>query len=268
MKKKKNSLLWKISGKNFSGDSYVFGTMHVSDERAFTFESLVKEKIKECNAFALEFNLETANTNITSDMMSLPDGLTLESMIRPKKFKKINERFIRFTGYDLRQFNRSLPMQITNMMAEVVLSKDRLKSLDESLFQFAKEEEKILLGIETFEEQLAIMAKIPVESQLKSMLKTFKSFKQFRKQVLKMAELYEMADIQQLYRSSKKSLGSERKLLLYDRNKIMAERIAFMASEQTIVCAIGAAHLAGKKGVLRYLKMKGLEIKPVKNIEQ
>ncbi len=267
MKKKKNSLLWKITGKNFPGDSYVFGTMHVSDKRAFTFESLVHEKIKECDAFALEFNLETANTNITADMMSLPNGLTLESMIRPKKFKKINERFIRFTGYDLRQFNRSLPMQITNIMAEVVLSKDRLKSLDESLFQFAKEEGKVLLGIETFEEQLDIMAKIPVENQLKSMLKTFKSFKQFRKQVLKMAELYEKADIQQLYKSSKKSTGSERKLLLYDRNKIMAERIALMASEQTIVCAIGAAHLAGKKGVLRYLKMQGLAVKPVENIE-
>lgn len=268
MKKKKNSLLWRITGKKIPGNSYVFGTMHVSDERAFTFESLVHEKIKECDAFALEFNLETANTNITTDMMSLPDGLTLESMIRPKKFKKINERFIRLTGYDLRQFNRSLPMQITNMMAEVVLSKDRLKSLDESIFQFAKEEEKILLGIETFEEQLYIMSKIPIGNQLKSMLKTFKSFKQFRKQVLKMAELYEKADIQQLYKSSKKSTGSERKLLLFDRNKIMAERIALMASEQTIVCAIGAAHLAGKKGVLRYLKMKGLEVKPVKNIEQ
>lgn len=247
------------------GDSYVFGTMHVSDERAFTYESLVQEKIKECDAFALEFNLETANVNVTAEMMNLPDGLTIESMIRPKKFKKINERFNRFTGYDLRQFNRSLPMQITNIMAEVILSKDRLKSLDESLFQFAKEEKKILLGIETFEEQLEIMAKISVESQLRSMLKTFKSFKQFRKQVLKMAELYEKADIQQLYKSSKKSAGAERKLLIYDRNKVMADRIAVMTSEQTIVCAIGAAHLAGKKGVLRYLKMKGLEVKPVKS---
>jgi uncharacterized protein YbaP (TraB family) len=109
------------------------------------------------------------------------------------------------------------------------------------------------------------MSKISVENQLKSMLKTFKSFKQFRRQVLKMAELYEKADIQQLYQSSKKSAGSERKLLIYDRNKIMADRIAIMVSEQTIVCAIGAAHLAGKKGVLRYLKMKGLEVKPVQN---
>lgn len=263
MKKKKNSLLWKISGKNFPGYSYVFGTMHVSDERAFTYEEMVHEKIKECAAFALEFNLDTADVNATADMMSLPGGDTLESMIRPKKFEKINKRFARLTGYELRYFNRSLPMQITNMMAEIVLSKDRLKSLDESLFQFAKEQDKILLGIETFGEQLEIMSKIPVQNQLKSMLKAFKSFKQFRKQVLKMAELYEKADIQQLYKSAKKSSGSERKLLLYNRNEIMAERIALMASEQTIVAAIGAAHLAGKKGVLRYLKKKGVKIQPV-----
>ena len=263
MSKKKNSLLWKVSHKKFPGDSYVFGTMHVSDERAFTFEDLVKEKIVECDAFTLEFNLETADLNLTSEAMNLPEGVTLETLIPPKKFEKINKRFTRSTGYDLRMFNKSLPMQITNMMAEVILSNDRLKSLDETLFLFAKEKNKILLGIETFEEQLEIMSKIPIENQVKNLLKSFKSAKQFRKQVLKLAALYEKADIQQLYKSTKKSSGSERKLLLYDRNKIMADRIANMMGEQTIVCAIGAAHLAGKKGVLRLLKQKGLKIKPM-----
>lgn len=263
MRKKKQTLLWKISHPSFSGDSFVFGTMHVSDARAFRYEELVKEKIQICDAFALEFNLESAQLNLTSEAMNLPDGKTLDSMIPPKKFEKINKRFQRMTGYDLRNFNRSIPMQITNLMAEVILSNDRLKSLDETLFQYAKEQEKILLGIETFEEQLEIMTKIPIENQLKALLKTFKSIKQFRKQVLKMTELYEQADIHQLYKSAKKSTGAERKLLLYDRNEIMANRMTKMMHEQTMVCAIGAAHLAGKRGVLRLLKQNGFKVKPV-----
>jgi len=265
LKKKKQTLLWKISHPNLEGDSYVFGTMHVSDERAFSYEGRVKEKIQECDAFALEFNLETAEMNISAEAMNLPEGKILEEMIVPKKFEKINKRFQQMTGYDLRMFNRSLPMQITNMMAELVLSNDRLKSLDESLFIFAKEEGKILLGIETFEEQIAIMKNISVESQLQSMLRVFRNFKKFRKSVLKLTELYVQGNIQQLYKSTKKSAGKERKLLLYDRNEIMAERIAKMSREQSIVCAIGAAHLAGKKGVLKFLKSKGLKVKPVNN---
>jgi len=263
MKKNKKSLLWKISGKNLPGDSYLFGTMHVSDERAFHAEELVKEKIRSCDAFALEFNIETADMNLKSDAMNLPEGVTLDSLISPKRFNKINKRFRRMTGLDLMQFNHSIPMQITNFITSIIFSNDRLKSLDETLFLYAKEENKILLGIETFEEQLEIMSKIPIKTQLQGMLKAFKSIKQFRKQALKMADLYAKADIQQLYKSGKKSLGSERKLLLYDRNELMADRISKMMKEQSIVCAIGAAHLAGKKGVLRLLKSKGFKVKPV-----
>ena len=115
MKKKNNSLLWKISGKKNPGDSYVFGTMHVSDERAFTFESLVHEKIRECNAFALEFNLETANINITAEMMNLPGGLTLESMIRPKKFIKINEIEVHISDFRIILKNSDESMDFTDL---------------------------------------------------------------------------------------------------------------------------------------------------------
>lgn len=262
MKKKKNTLLWKIVHPKFEGESFVFGTMHVSDERAFRLEEIVKEKINSCDAFALEFNLDAAELGVTSEAMSLPEGITLQSLLSPKKFDKISKRFELLTGYDLRMFNQSIPMQITNLMASVVLSSDRLKSLDETLFQYAKEQGKLLLGIETFDEQLEILRKIPLENQLKSMLKVFKNFPRFRKQVIKMTELYERGDIQQLYKSTKKSTGSERKLLLYDRNEIMADRISKMMSEQTILCAIGAAHLSGKKGVLRLLKQRGIKVKP------
>ncbi|MEM6966393.1 MAG: TraB/GumN family protein [Bacteroidota bacterium] len=264
MKKKKNTLLWSLVHPQFDGVSYLFGTMHVSDERAFRYVDIVKEKIDNCDAFALEFNLDAAALGITNEAMNLPAGTTLESLIPAKKFEKINKRFEGLTGYDLRMFNQSIPMQITNMMAGIVLSNDRLKSLDETLFQYAKEQDKLLLGIETFEEQLNILGKIPIENQLKSMLKVFKNFPKFRKQVIKMTQLYESGNITQLYKSTKKSIGGERQLLLYDRNEIMADRVSKMINEQTVVGAIGAAHLSGKKGVLRLLKRKGIQVKPVK----
>jgi uncharacterized protein YbaP (TraB family) len=43
----------------------------------------------------------------------------------------------------------------------------------------------------------------------------------------------------------------------------MANRIADLIQQQTAFCAIGAAHMAGAKGVLRLLKLKGLSINPV-----
>ena len=87
MKKNKNSLVWQITegGQN---PSYILGTMHVRDARAFQFEHLFYEKILNCTAFATEFNLNDMQTQ-TDFTLSLPNGLQLQNIINPKAFAKI-----------------------------------------------------------------------------------------------------------------------------------------------------------------------------------
>ncbi len=263
MKKKKQTLLWKIEGKKISGNAYVFGTMHVKDRRAFGFKEQVEQAILQCDSFASEFNLEEANHNLTATSMDLPNGQTLEDLISPKKYKKIKKVFFKQTSLDLDLLKHSKPMVVFNILSEAILSSDMQDSLDVYLWKFAKENEKVTLGIETLEEQLAIMEKISIEYQLKSLLTIAKSFKKFRKQTLKLTEYYENGQVQELYKASKKSLGPMRNIILYDRNYIMADRIAKLCQEQSIFTTIGAGHLPGKKGVLRLLKGKGFKVKPI-----
>jgi uncharacterized protein YbaP (TraB family) len=80
-----------------------------------------------------------------------------------------------------------------------------------------------------------------------------------------MTTLYLEGDIQKLYKATKKGSGKLRKILLFNRNKIMANRIDQFAKEETFFAAIGAGHLGGEKGVLRLLKLKGWKVKPVLN---
>jgi uncharacterized protein YbaP (TraB family) len=54
-----------------------------------------------------------------------------------------------------------------------------------------------------------------------------------------------------------------RKLLLYERNTIMAERFAEIARQESLFCAVGAGHLSGKKGLLRLLKKEGFKVRPI-----
>ena len=262
---KKHTLLWKIEGKQLPAASYLFGTMHVKDKRAFRFQEQVYTKIQECTAFATEFNFEEIENGISAESMDLPDGQTLVTLIPPKKYKKINKIFKKAVGVDLAMFNTGLPILITNVLSERILSADMPHSLDMHLFQFAKEQEKITLGIETYQEQLDILKKIPIDFQIKSLLWAGKNFKRFRKQLLTTTKVYESANINKIYKAAHKSSKGLRKLLLFDRNVIMADRIAAMAKEQGIFCAIGAGHLGGKKGVIRLLKQAGLKVKPVSN---
>lgn len=264
MKKKKNTLLWKISGNKLPGDSYLFGTMHVRDERAFLYQTQVYEKIELCDTFATEFNLEEMQTGAQATTMDLPEGQSLDQLLSEKQYRKLEKLLAKLVGIDLKHFNTSLPLLVSNLLTEAIMASERTVSIDQDLWNYARENEKIVLGVETYQEQIDILHKISIDYQVKSLNYTVKNWKGHSKQVKKLTKLYQAADINKLYKASKKGLQGLRKILLYDRNTLMAKRIAAMANEQTICVAIGAAHLAGSKGVLRLLKKEGLKISPVK----
>lgn len=261
--KNKNTLLWKVTSKSHAQASYLFGTMHVKDLRAFHQRDLVHQKIDACEAFATEFNLDEMKMNTSEQVMDLPEGMFLSDLIPAKAYKKVEQLFASLTGMELKLFDRSLPLLISNMLSECVLSSDMPHSLDESLWEYARSQEKILLGIESFEEQIEILRKIPLDYQVKSLIWTAKNTHRFQKQLLKMTRLYETADLRKLYKAARKNAKGLRKVLLFDRNELMAERFALIAQEQSICYAVGAGHLGGKKGLLRLLKNKGFKIKPV-----
>ncbi|MEL6926905.1 MAG: TraB/GumN family protein, partial [Bacteroidota bacterium] len=151
---------------------------------------------------------------------------------------------------------------VTNLMAERLLASDMSVSLDETLWNFAKAEEKIMLGIEDFEAQVRLMQRIPVDLQLKSLKSAIANISKFRKATLRTTDIYQQGDIFQLYQLTKKSLGKMRKIMLYERNRNMATRIEKLSAEQHLFAAIGAAHLAGEKGVIKLLKASGLKLRP------
>ena len=267
----KNSLVWQfyrkhpdtIGTEGAKNPNYLIGTMHVRDERAFQFETLFRKAIYDCEVFATEFNLDDAQSGAGEMSMFLPEDQSLKTLIPNKLYQKINAALVKKMGVHLAHFDRFKPIAVTNFLTESLFSNDRWLSLDETLWQFAKENDKILRGIETFEEQLEVLSKMTLGDQVRSLKETVKDFGSFQKQLTVMAKLYEKADIQKLYKAAKKSAKGGRKLLLYNRNYIMADRIEALTQENTVCAAIGAGHLAGAKGVLRLLKRKGFTIKPI-----
>ena len=257
---KKNTLLWQLKHRDREGYSYLFGTMHVRDGKAFRFVDQAKEKILSCEAFATEFNFaEAEHSNILPTQ--LPDGMTISQLLTKRQYQKLQHYFSLITGLPFHLFENSTPLIISNLMAGHILSSDRAVSLDQALWNFAKAEEKILLGVESLEEQMEIFQHIPLKVQTQSLVKSMKSISQFRKATLKSVEVYQSGDIVKLYKMAKKGNGKLRKILLYDRNQIMATRIARLIAEQNIFIAIGAGHLAGSKGVLKLLKEEEVKVK-------
>lgn len=238
--------------------------MHVRDGRAFQQLGKVYDAIEACDGFAAEFHLEEAESGIQSSIMQLPDGQRISELIPKKKYERYRKVLLKSTGLNLAQFDRMIPFIVVNFATESLLSQDMPEPLDQHLWNLAKNQGKSLHGIETFQEQMEVLQKITLEEQLKMLNGLCRNISRFRQYLLRLAELYEASEVQQLYKMVKKNSKGMRPLMLYRRNEVMTERIVALAQEQRIFVAIGAAHLGGGKGVLRLLKKEGLTLHPVK----
>lgn len=251
-----------IEGERLPGISYVFGTMHVKDQRVFQKLSAVYEAIEQCAAYGAEFDLEDAAAGVDPRLFALPEGISLDQLISAKKYDKLKRVLFEMLqiNVDLLKYNR--PLLLANLIEERLLASNMPYSLDEHLWQYANRLGKNTYGIETMHEQLKVLQQIPITHQIQGLLATVRNFSRYRRHLLKMAQWYDQGDIYKLYQSTRQGTHGLRRLLLYNRNVLMANRIANLIQQQTTFCAIGAAHLAGQKGVLRLLKLKGFSVRP------
>ncbi|MEM9990911.1 MAG: TraB/GumN family protein [Bacteroidota bacterium] len=253
----KKGLLWKISHPNLPYISYLFGTMHVRDAKAFQQLEKVYTAILNCEVFAAEYNLNESGSSLDIGVLYLPDQQRLADFMRPKQYEKAQRMLWKAFQIPLNQFERLLPFFVVNMTAKKVLAEDMPLSLDYHLWNFAQENKRQLTGIETFEEQTAILKAIPIELQVKMLLKISGNVSTYRKQLLHLTTVYQTRDIQKIYKAAKAQLGGLRTLMLYRRNVLMAARIDAQMQANAIFVAVGAAHLGGAKGILRLLKQRG-----------
>jgi len=260
---KKRSLLWKLEGDLLPVPSFIFGTMHVRDQLAFGALDSLYACIDSCEALATEFRLEDmGNASGMMQVLRQPTQ-TLDQYYRPKVYQKMRRMLRKTLGLELDQLKHLPPFFVLNMINEQLMAKDMPLSLDEQLSAYAAAQDKVLLGVETFAEQLAILQKIPQEEQLKSLRAMLTQFARHRRQMKTIGDLYAKGDAIKIYKATRKGAGGLRKLLLFDRNRIMADRIFDICQSQATFVAIGAGHLAGAKGVLRYLKQKGVRLSPI-----
>ena len=262
MSSKKTSLLWSIEKE--ANVSYLFGTMHVEDYRVHAVTDFVTPYLQQCESFGTEFHLDEMSELDQTNFQYFPNGETLKDHWSDKQYNKFIQSIKKSFQIDVSKFDHMLPIFIVNMISETVLVNSENMPLDTALWQHAKGRGLELFGLETLEDQFRILASIPIAYQLESIRSIARNPKLFRKKLKKLIDLYERQEIDQLYQVSKKSLGKQRQLMLYARNEKMVQRLREeLRLAKRVFCAVGAAHLSGKFGMLALLKRMEYKVKPV-----
>ena len=234
--------------------------MHVRDNRAFENLGPVYAAIEQCDAFAAEFHLENSAHGDLGAALYLPEGVTLQSLIGPRRYPRLRRNFLKMAGIDLDMMSDMTPFTLVNVTDQAALAEEQSAALDQHLWDYASVRSRQMHGLETIEEQIQVLQNIPLDYQIKALLDMGRHMPRQRKQVEKLTKLYQEGNIRQLYQSTRKGLGPLRKPMLFERNRIMAQRWHAIASHTTLFAAVGAAHLSGGHGVIRLIKGMGWRV--------
>lgn len=265
-------MLWKI---NTTPPSYLFGTIHLPDPRLSNLEPQVEAAINKSDIIYTEIDLKPENMLQTAQNVMRTDGKTLSDVLPQDVQGLLNVRLAKIsTQLSTAAFD---PMKTWAIYAMVVLLEQQikypeLKALDFMLYQRAIEDGKKTGGIETVDEQLGYFEQFTEEEQTTLLRNTLKQLDTMEAKGENLTEVllqwYLKGDVNSFSDLiAKLPLADDEKLnqrmmkmLITDRNKLMAERINKILSKKTgdsYFFAVGAAHLGGEQSVLEHLKKMG-----------
>ena len=145
------NILWRISGKGLTKPSYLFGTMHVKDSRAFRFSDSVMLAIQNCQAFALEVHPDTLIKKMFVTLHNEDSTRNVRKWLSDEQYAKLAKRFEEKNGYPMGNLD---PMRIESMMKPEMKKPDDKKSfVDAYLFGVARAMGKNTYGLENASEQ-------------------------------------------------------------------------------------------------------------------
>jgi uncharacterized protein YbaP (TraB family) len=267
--KSSNGLLWRISGNGLDRPSYLYGTMHVQEKRAFEFSDSVLVKLRECQAFAGELDLDSAMTSMLRQLYGNDSSADLTTLLTPSQYEQLEKRLRKESGLSLDHIRHLKPWMLRYFLSEGGGGEGHApyKStfLDAYLYRVAKLERKRLIGIERLTEQLAVFDSQPLTEQVEELLDDTEGGSEREDLYEKMLVLYRQGNLDALLALARRKMSPEYyDRILTQRNYRMAERIdTFIRVQQTFI-AIGAGHLPGKEGVLELLRGRGFTVTPVR----
>lgn len=266
-----NSLCWQITGNDLRDTSFLYGTFHSQDNRVFQFKGGVEDAFNKADVYAMELNMDSLDKSKMMTAMLMDSDQSLKSILSKKEYKIVNQFFLDSLGMSLLLFNKMQPILTTQFVATKDLNKEQQNALDFFWFKKAKEQNKILIGLETMEEQINAFKSIPVKTQAKELVRAVKEYgNEDDFDMNKMLEIYTSGNLDSLMtlmnsnsNNSTIDMDTFNEEFLYKRNINMADRVDEYLLKHSVFMAVGAAHLPGEKGVIELLRRKGYRVEPL-----
>ena len=260
------SLLWKVTGKDLKEPSYLYGSIHIQDQRVFAFDTTVLTSLYSCDAFAMEILMDEIDPKEMTSCTYMPKGKVLSEMMSENDFHKLDSICKKKVGTTAYLFNTMKPFFVMSLLQQSEFSQDQEDALDVFFLKKAREANKLCYGVEEFKTQTDAIDAIKLKDQVEMLVATLNdtTTESTKDESAAMLEAYLSFNLDtMIVMSNDPSMPKKfNKVFLIDRNVGMAKNFEKIALEHSLFCVVGAAHLGGDKGVIALLRKKAIPLNP------
>ncbi|TAH24771.1 MAG: TraB/GumN family protein [Cytophagales bacterium] len=269
-----NGLLWEITPSGSTIRSYLYGTIHVRDEKVFAYSDSVTICFNQATYFASEVVMNSSTSRAMAKKIFLPNNTSLKQLIGEVYYKNLKKYFKenKFGAYNL-MINRMKPIWVAGLVSQATIPKDKGVILDLYFQKLAIKQNKKLHSLELIDQQLEAIDSLSIDLQIDILKKTIDDFSiknspssdTFTYESLLSAYLsQDLTQIETIINSDTTDFAMKFiDNLLSKRNYRMLDRINELCSQVPTFIAVGAAHLPGQQGLLNLLFQKGYLVRPI-----
>lgn len=281
-------LLYKISGKDAKGTSYIVGTYHLANAsfaEKITGSGEALANVEQVYG-ELDFNdaLNPDSARVLSSMMTLPEGQTLKTVLTEEQFKKLDAFSATIFGIGIgndmlfSQMGKMSPAAIGQTLTLMMYIKKNADKVDpqnliDNYFQIqAKNAGKKVGGLETMSYQANVLfGSSTLERDIELLMCLVDNGDIYEEITEELTDAYYSQDINAVEKAINYEFGNkcdstpeEKDILIYNRNANWLKFMPAIMKEKPTLFVVGAGHLPGERGVIQLLRNAGYTVEGVK----
>lgn len=261
------SSVWKIEGNG--SQMYIGGSIHKLRRQDYPLPNVFFKALANAQILVLETDVSEVNkpenVKYVVETMKFQNDSTLATVLSNEVYNKLDSTCIEY-GIKLDEKNKLKPFFAVKELTYKVMKLNEITEdgVDIKLFKKAKEEGKLTLYLETFEDYLHILKQMTNidgdDLVLYNLLDAEKNKEEFDEIVhsWKNGETKLMIELNE---ELKHSFPEIYQTLLFERNNNwMPQLEKYMETPEIEFVVVGAMHLPGPDGILQKMKKKGFKV--------
>ena len=264
-----NTLLWEITGNGLQQPTYVYGTYHVMCKKYLAISNQLNIAIANADEVYMELDMDDPATMMGGfSLMNMKGDNKLADVFSTNDYKKVTHFFIDSLHMPLSFINRIKPFFLMAMLYPKMTDCNASSGVEEAILKVAKANKKEIKGLETMAFQASVFDSIPYTTQAKELIKMLDSLPQYKKYMDTLLNIYLSQNLQKIedqFNNNELGMMDNQDILLDDRNANWVKQLQQLMQQKSLLVAVGAGHLVGKKGLIQLLKNKGYTLRPLLN---